>query len=70
MKLLKAYQRMDVEALAALRVRPDVEAEVEAAMRAFLAYTLDRVAAIPGVPRRGAGGGTRRAAGHADAVAG
>ena len=42
LKLLKAYQRMDVEALAALRVRPDVEVEVENAMRAFLAYTLDR----------------------------
>ena len=42
LKLLKAYQRMDVEALAALRVRPDVEAEVETAMRAFLSYTLDR----------------------------
>ena len=42
LKLLKAYQRMDVEALAALRVRPDVEIEVENAMRAFLAYTLDR----------------------------
>ncbi len=42
LKVLKAYQRMDVEAIAALRVRPEVEAEVEAAMRAFLAYTLDR----------------------------
>ncbi len=42
LKLLKAYQRMDIEALAALRVRPEVEAEVESAMRAFLAYTLDR----------------------------
>ncbi len=42
LKLLKAYQRMDVEAIAALRVRAEVEAEVESAMRAFLAYTLDR----------------------------
>jgi hypothetical protein len=42
LKLLKAYRQMDVEALAALRVRPEVEAEVEAAMRAFLTYTLDR----------------------------
>jgi DNA repair protein RecO (recombination protein O) len=41
LKLLKAYQRMDVEALAALRVRVEVEAEVER-MRAFLSYTLDR----------------------------
>ncbi|MBI2776664.1 MAG: DNA repair protein RecO [Chloroflexi bacterium] len=42
LKVLKAYQRMDVEALAALRIRPAVEAEVEGAMRAFLAYSLDR----------------------------
>ena len=42
LKLLKAYQRMDVEALAGLRVRPDAEAEVERAMRTFLAYSLDR----------------------------
>jgi DNA repair protein RecO (recombination protein O) len=42
LKLLKAYGRMDVEALAGLRVAPDVEREVERAMRAFLEYTLDR----------------------------
>jgi hypothetical protein len=42
LKLLKAYQRMDVEALAALRVRAEVEREVEIAMREFLAFTLDR----------------------------
>jgi DNA repair protein RecO (recombination protein O) len=42
LKLLKAYQRMDVEAIAALRVRPEAEVEAEGAMRAFLAYTLDR----------------------------
>jgi DNA repair protein RecO (recombination protein O) len=42
LKLLKAYQRQDVEALAALRVRPDVEREVEISMREFLAYSLDR----------------------------
>jgi DNA repair protein RecO (recombination protein O) len=42
LKLLKAYQRMDVEALAALRLRPEVEREVESAMRAFLEYALDR----------------------------
>ena len=42
LKLLKAYQRMDVEALAALRVRPAVEREIETAMRDFLAYSLDR----------------------------
>ena len=33
---------MDVEALAALRVRPEVEREIEIAMREFLAFTLDR----------------------------
>ena len=42
LKLLKAFQRQDVEALAALRVRPAVEREVEMAMRDFLGYTLDR----------------------------
>ena len=42
LKLLKAYQRLDVEALAGLRVRPTVEGEVETAMREFLAYSLDR----------------------------
>ena len=42
LKLLKAYQRLDVEALAALRVRPAVEREVELGMREFLAYSLDR----------------------------
>jgi DNA repair protein RecO (recombination protein O) len=42
LKLLKAYQRMDVEALAALRVRAEVEREVEVAMREFLAFSLDR----------------------------
>ena len=42
LKLLKAYGRMDVEALASLRVAPDVEREVERAMRDFLSYTFDR----------------------------
>jgi DNA repair protein RecO (recombination protein O) len=42
LKLLKAYQRQDVEALAGLRIRPEVEREVEIGMREFLAYSLDR----------------------------
>jgi len=42
LKLLKAFGRMDVEALASLRVVPDVEREVERAMREFLAYTFER----------------------------
>jgi len=42
LKLLKAYQRLDVEALAALRVRPETERAVEIAMREFLAFSLDR----------------------------
>lgn len=42
LKLLKAYQRMDVEALASLRLRPEVEREVETAMRDFLLFSLDR----------------------------
>jgi DNA repair protein RecO (recombination protein O) len=42
LKLLKAYQRLDVEALAALRLPPAVEREVEAAMRDFLRVSLER----------------------------
>jgi DNA repair protein RecO (recombination protein O) len=42
LKLLKAYQRMDVEALAGLRIRAETEREVERGMREFLAFSLDR----------------------------
>ncbi len=42
LKLLKAYQRMDVEALAGLRVAASVEREVEAALRDFVAVALER----------------------------
>jgi DNA repair protein RecO (recombination protein O) len=42
LKLLKAYQRMDAEALALLRVAPGVEREVETAMRDFLRIALER----------------------------
>ena len=42
LKLLKAYQRLDVEALAGLRLPPAVEREVEGAMRDFLRVSLDR----------------------------
>ena len=41
-KLLKAYQRMDVEAMAALRLPLAVEREVEGAMRDFLHVSLER----------------------------
>ena len=44
LKVLKAYQRLDVEALAALRLPPDVEREVESAMREFIGYALERTA--------------------------
>jgi DNA repair protein RecO (recombination protein O) len=43
LKLLKAYQRLDAEALAGLRLAPDTEREVEAAMRDFIAIALERV---------------------------
>jgi DNA repair protein RecO (recombination protein O) len=43
-KLLRAYQRMDVEAIAALRLPAAVEREVEQAMRDFLSYSLEREA--------------------------
>ena len=42
LKLLKAYQKMDVEAIAALRLPNAVEREVEQAMRDFLRYSLER----------------------------
>jgi DNA repair protein RecO (recombination protein O) len=44
LKLLKAYRRLDVEALAALRLPPEVEAEVEAAMRRYTRFILEREA--------------------------
>lgn len=42
LKLLKAYQRMDVEALAAIRVGVAAEREVEGALRDFVALALER----------------------------
>ena len=42
LKLLKAYQRLDVEALAALRLPEVVEREVETAMRDFVRHALER----------------------------
>jgi DNA repair protein RecO (recombination protein O) len=42
LKLLKAYQRLDVEALAGLRLAAAVEAEVEAALREFVRQALER----------------------------
>jgi DNA repair protein RecO (recombination protein O) len=44
LKVLKAYQRMDVEALAALRLPPAVEREVEQALRDFMSVSLEREA--------------------------
>ncbi len=42
LKLLKAYQRQDVEALAGLRLAEATEREVESAMRDFLRHALER----------------------------
>ena len=44
LKLLKAYQRLDIEAIAALRQSPAVERETEAALRDFVRTALDREA--------------------------
>jgi DNA repair protein RecO (recombination protein O) len=44
LKLLKAYQRLDIEALAGLRLAALVEAEVEAALREFVRQALEREA--------------------------
>ncbi len=42
LKLLKAYQRMDAEALAGLRLAASVEREVEAVMREFVRHVVER----------------------------
>ena len=42
LRLLKAYQRLDVEALAGLRLASAVEAEVETALRDFIRIALER----------------------------
>ena len=42
LKLLKAYQRLDIEALAALRLGDGTEREVEGAMREFMRVALER----------------------------
>ena len=44
LKLLRAYRRLDVEAIAALRLPPEVEAEVEALMRRYMRFILEREA--------------------------
>lgn len=44
LKLLKAYRRLDIEALAALRLPAAVEREVEDALRRFIRYALEREA--------------------------
>src|SRR4029450_75910 len=41
-KLLKAYQRLDIEAIATLRLAPDVERETESALREFVRVALER----------------------------
>ena len=42
LKLLKAYQRLDIEAIAALRLTEGTEREVEGAMRDFVRVALER----------------------------
>jgi DNA repair protein RecO (recombination protein O) len=44
LKLLKAYRRLDVEAVAALRLPAAVEAEVEGHLRRYVRFALDREA--------------------------
>ena len=44
LKLLRAYRRLDVEALAGLRLRPEVEGEVERLMRRYTRFILEREA--------------------------
>jgi DNA repair protein RecO (recombination protein O) len=62
LKLLKAYQRLDIAALAALRVPLLVEREVEAAMRDFVRVSLERDArSLPFLDLVRAGPGPRLA---------
>jgi hypothetical protein len=42
LKLLKAYQRLDIEAIAALRLAEATEREVEADLREFVRQALER----------------------------
>jgi len=42
LKVLKAYQRLDIEAIAGLRLPEAVEREVEAAMREFMRVAMER----------------------------
>ncbi len=44
LKVLRAYRRLDIEALAGLRLPPAVEREVEGAMRRFMRHALEREA--------------------------
>ena len=54
LKLLKAYQRLDIEALAELRLAPASEREVEAALREFVRHGARARGPLAGLPRRGA----------------
>ena len=42
LKLLKAYQRLDIEAISELRLAPAIERETEAALRDFVRTALER----------------------------
>jgi DNA repair protein RecO (recombination protein O) len=44
LKLLKAYRRLDIEAIAGLRVPAEVELEAENALRRFIRHVLEREA--------------------------
>jgi len=44
LKLLKAYQRLDIEAIAGLRLAEPVEREVEIGLRDFVGQALERQA--------------------------
>jgi DNA repair protein RecO (recombination protein O) len=57
LKLLRAYRRLDIEAVAALRLPAPVEAEVEMLMRRYMRFVLERearsLAFVDEVRRRG-----------------
>jgi DNA repair protein RecO (recombination protein O) len=63
LKVLKAYQRLDIEAIASLRLPEAVEREVEAVMRDFMRVALERDArSLAFLDEVRTGPGARRAA--------
>ena len=70
LKLLRAYRRLDIEAIAALRLPAEAEAEVEVRPAPVHASHPRARGSLAGVPRRGATGADRRPVAHGAARSG